>query len=145
MKNLQVNQRTWGFSSSTSFSSLFCLGSSCKTGSCSTPGLCRGVALGVTRGEARALLVVPGPEDLRSAVEPLADLAELGVDVVLGFFGVLLLWTFGRGGFESFCVFESFVASVEMMIELVGLCELVGRQRCWVDYRGLGSTVFTLL
>lgn len=58
------------------------------------------MARGVQRGEARALLDVPSRSGLRSpwpGLLPLPGVVELPL---VGFFGVL--WTLGRGGFESF-------------------------------------------
>lgn len=63
-------------------------------GACSAPGLCKGVAFGVIRGDDLAFLI-------NFSVGFLTSVA-LGVE---GFFGVL--WTFGSGGFESFVNFTS--------------------------------------
>lgn len=70
------------------------------SGGCSAPGLCRGVAFGVTRGDAFALLI-------SLSVGFLAESVDFGV---VGFFGVL--WTFGSGGFESFVTLMSPTRSV---------------------------------
>lgn len=96
----------WSFFSSllsSAFTSCASLPSSCfmistlvsrMSGTCSTPGLCRGVALGVIRGDDLMFLINLSVGFLTSAA--------LGIE---GFFGVL--WTFGSGGFESFVNFTS--------------------------------------
>lgn len=95
----------WSFFSSflsSNFTSCASLSSFCfmisavsrMSGACSTPGLCRGVAFGVIRGDDLAFLINFSVGFFNSVA--------LGVE---GFFGVL--WTFGSGGFESFVIFTS--------------------------------------